>query len=640
MSLWFSIRASIHALPFWLSLLVLFPACFDAPFCFASENPDARIEQLRAEIKRHDELYYKKASPEISDTAYDALKRELRELEAAHPALATADSPTRRVDDDAPDTFFRHHPHRAPMLSLDNTYTETDICAFDQRVRKQLAARATSAALPAPRYTIEPKIDGAGISLVYERGKLVRILTRGDGSGGDDIIANTRAISELPQQLRDDGGGLPELVEIRGEIYMAFADFERINEQRAAAGQPLFANPRNLAAGTMKLHDSAEVANRALHVFVYGVGVCEPGAAMRAPITTQHDLLERFRAWGLPVIEKYWLADTPVALVAAIAELSELRTKLAYPIDGAVVKVDDFASQQILGSHATAPRWAIAYKYTPKSVETRVRAITLQVGRTGALTPVAELDPVAFAGSKISRVTLHNTQELLRKDVRAGDVVVIEKAGDIIPEIARVKIEARAANSAAPAPFALPENCPECATSLVAENDAANHALLCCPNHDCPAQVKARIAYFASKACVNIAGLGDSTVGKLVSQGLVRDAAGLYDLTPRQISTLDGFGEKSAARLHAAIAASRRAELWRVLVGLGMPDVATSRAKTLAKHFDSLAALASADEAAIARLPGVGKKAAANIAAWLADPSNRAMVGRIEKHRAGSRRSQ
>jgi DNA ligase (NAD+) len=622
---------------FWLSLLVLFPACFDTPFCFAGENPAVRIEQLRAEIKRHDELYYKKAAPEISDTAYDALKRELRELEAAHPELATADSPTRRVDDDARDAFFRHHPHRAPMLSLDNTYTETDIRAFDQRVRKQLAAHATPAAPPALRYTVEPKIDGAGISLIYERGKLVRVLTRGDGSGGDDIIANTRAISELPQQLRDDGGGLPEFIEIRGEIYMAFADFERINEQRAAAGQPPFANPRNLAAGTMKLHDSAEVANRALHIFVYGVGVCEPGADMRAPPATQRDLLERLRAWGLPVIEKYWHADTPGALAAAIAELSALRANLAYPIDGAVVKVDDFASQQILGSHATAPRWAVAYKYTPKSVETRVRTITLQVGRTGALTPVAELDPVAFAGSKISRVTLHNTQELLRKDVRVGDVVVIEKAGDIIPEIARVNTGVRAAGAAAPAPFALPENCPECAATLVVENDTADHALLRCPNHDCPAQVKARIAYFASKACVNIAGLGDSTVGKLVSRGLVRDAAGLYDLTPRQISTLDGFGRKSAARLHAAIATSRRAELWRVLVGLGMPDVAASRAKTLAKNFDSLAALASADEAAIARLPGVGKKAAANIAAWLADPANRALLARIEKHRADSR---
>lgn len=621
---------ALFRVPLSALLLFLFAAAH-LPSAFAASGDAARIEELRAEIGRHDELYYKKAAPEISDAAYDALKRELRKLEAANPGLA-ADSPARRVDDDARDTFFRHHAHRVPMLSLDNTYSEAGIRAFDQRVRKRLAARATSAGFYQPRYTIEPKIDGAGISLIYERGKLVRVLTRGDGAGGDDIIANTRGIAALPQTLRDDGGGLPDFIEIRGEIYMTFADFERINAQRAAAGQPLFANPRNLAAGSMKLHDAAEVARRSLRVFVYGAGACEPAPAA----SSQASLLARFRAWGLPIVEKHWIADSPGALIEAIEELSALREKLPYPIDGAVVKVDDAAAREILGSHATAPRWAVAYKYTPKSVETRVRAITLQVGRTGALTPVAALEPVVFGGSKISRVTLHNTQELLRKDVRAGDLVVIEKAGDIIPVIARVKTDARAGGAAAPAPFALPKNCPVCATPLAAENDGADDAPLRCPNRDCAAQVRARIVHFASKPCVNIAGLGDSTVERLVSRGLVRNAADLYELTPAQIAALDGFGQKSAARLHASIVASRRAELWRVLAGLGIHDVAASRAKTLAKNFGSLSELASAGEVAIAALPGVGKKAAVRIAAWLADSENRELIARLEKNGVGT----
>ncbi|MDF9834117.1 DNA ligase (NAD+) [Ereboglobus sp. PH5-5] len=605
-----------------------------APVALIASDDAARIEQLRAEIARHDDLYYKSATPEISDTEYDALKRELRELEAANPALASRQSPTRRVAGDGHDSFFKRRSHIAPMLSLENTYDENAVRAFDRKIRKQLAS--PPGAVATLQYVVEPKIDGAGINIVYENGKLTQVVTRGDGAEGDNIVANVRAARALPEQLVDDGNGLPSFIEIRGEIYMPLADFNRINAQRAAGGRPLYANARNLAAGSMKLHDPAEVARRGLRVFVYGIGACEPGAGMRKPIASQGELHARFRAWGLPVMEKTWVADSPEKLLAAINELSAMRPQLAYLIDGAVIKVDGFAAQNRLGSGSTAPNWAIAYKYSPRSVETRVRAITLQVGRTGAITPVAELEPVMLAGTKITRASLHNPREMVRKGIGVGDIVVIEKAGEIIPEIVRVKTEARSPENPI-APFSFPKNCPECGTPLVGSGDAGDEIANRCPNTQCAGQVKRRIAHFASKQCVNISGLGEATVGKLVDGGLVRDAAGLYELEASQIAKTIR-SEKTAARLHASIAASRRADLWRVIAGLGIPDAGAATARALAKKYDSLAAFIAADEASLAAISGVNKKSAASVAAWLADPANRALVERLDKHGLGARK--
>lgn len=626
-----------HATPLRVFAFLLLCLAVFAPPVRGSDGAAARIEQLRAEITRHDDLYYKVAAPEISDAQYDALKRELLELEAAHPALASPQSPSRRVGDDGRDSFFARRPHTAPMLSLENTYNAADIRAFDQRVRKLLAS--DPAAVAGLRYTVEPKIDGAALNIIYKDGKLAHVLTRGDGSAGDDIVANVRALGVLPERLVDDGNGLPAFVELRGEIYMPLADFERVNTQRTAAGRTPYANARNLAAGTMKLHDPAEVAQRGLRIFVYGIGVCKPGAAMRTPIASQSELHARLRAWGLPALEKFWIADSPETLAAAIDELAALRPRLAYLIDGAVIKVDDFGSQTALGLGPTAPNWAIAYKYPPRGVETRVRAITLQVGRTGVLTPVAELDPVMLDGTKISRASLHNPREMIRKGVCVGDIVVIEKAGEIIPEIVRVKTEARSPDNPV-TPFVFPQNCPACDTPLVAPRDAdADDAdgttTLRCPNAQCPPQVKRRIAHYASKQCMSITGLGGTTVAKLVDGNLVRDVADLYALDSTRLAKI-GVAGKTSTRLLASIEASRGAELWRVIAGLGIPDAGASAARALEKNFPTLAALLAADEAALSRTPGVGKKSAASIAAWFAEPENRALVERLIKHGIGS----
>lgn len=613
-----------NALPCFL--LLLLAAIFTAQ---AQTAPDtaAHIEQLRSEIRRHDDLYYKKARPEISDSDYDSLKRRLRELETAHPELASADSPTRQVSADARDSFFPRHAHRVPMLSLDNTYEEADLRAFDTRVRRQLVAKR----IPVENlsYTIEPKIDGAGISLVYQNGKLTHALTRGDGTEGDDIIANIRRISEVPQQLRDDGNGFPEYIEIRGEIYMNFADFERVNSRRTADRLTPFANPRNLAAGTMKLHNPAEFAGRNLRVFVYGIGALETGP-MQKNITTQTDLLERCRAWGLPVIEHYRTAQTADEIMGAIAGLERARPALAYPIDGAVVKVNDFEMRKKLGAHTAAPRWAVAFKYAPKNAETRILAITVQVGRTGLLTPVAELEPVMLAGTKITRASLHNPQQLLRKGIRVGDIAVIEKAGEIIPEIVRVKPAAGTTENTSPL-FVFPENCPACGTPLPRTDDTDKTAARC-PDAQCPAQVKGRIAYFASKQCVGIAGLGEATVEKLFAAKLINDVADLYELTPEKIAALEGFGEKSARRLVEAINASRTAPAWRVLAGLGIPEIGPARARALANARDSFESLFDSEETQLSQIPGVGKNAAARIKDYHALPENRRLIKRLETH--------
>jgi DNA ligase (NAD+) len=394
-----------------------------------------RIAALRAEIRRHNELYFREAKPEIADADYDAIKRELADLEAKHPEFAAADTPTTQVGDDRSEGF-KTYRHRQPMQSLDNTYSEVELRAFDERLRKIFPA----AAAVGLAYVVEPKIDGLAISVTYEKGKLVRAVTRGNGVEGDDITANALTIAALPRTLA--GASPPDVIEIRGEIYMTLAEFRRINASREEAGLETYANPRNLSAGTIKLLDPADVARRKLEIVLYGMGFCSDVGI--AP--NQTALQARLREWQLPVVEKFWSVAGIDAAWTAINELDRMRSSFLYQTDGAVVKLDDFAKQREAGATSKAPRWAIAYKFAAERAETKLRAITVQVGRTGVLTPVAELDPVFLAGTTVARATLHNEDEINRKDIRVGDFVLVEKAGEIIPAVLGVRLEKRAAD--------------------------------------------------------------------------------------------------------------------------------------------------------------------------------------------------
>jgi DNA ligase (NAD+) len=569
-----------------------------------------RIETLRAAIRQHDELYYRKAQPEIADADYDALKRELADLERQNPELFSAESPTARVGDDRLEGF-QPYRHRQPMQSLDNTYSEAELRAFDQRLRRIFGEVPLA-------YVVEPKIDGIAVSVTYERGRLVRAVTRGDGVEGDDITANALTIASLPRELT--GSGHPETVEIRGEIYMTLAEFRRLNQAREEAGLETFANPRNLTAGTVKLLDPAEVAKRPLQIVLYGLGFCpEPVVAAQSAL---HEVL---RGWGLPTVERFWHAEGIDATWAAIAELDRMRSGFAYATDGAVVKLDDLARQKEAGSTSKAPRWAIAYKFAPERAATVLRAITIQVGRTGVLTPVAELTAVQLAGTTVSRATLHNEDEIARKDIRVGDTVLVEKAGEIIPAVIAVDLDRRPAESE---PYRFPDHCPECGTPTIRLPDEVAWR---CPNLSCPAQVRRRIEHFAAKHCMDIEGLGEAVVDQLVTRGFVRTIADVYRLQHDQLASLEKFAEKSAQNLARGIDASRRADLWRLVHGLGIPGVGVSSAKDLAAHFRSMGALATATEDDLLAISGVGEKTARGIRAFFNEPANRILVEELHE---------
>ncbi len=571
----------------------------------------SRIAALRAQVAHHDELYYRQAKPEIADFDYDRLKRELADLEAQFPQFKAAESPTDRVGDDRLEGFASYR-HRQPMQSLDNTYSEAELRAFHQRLVK-LFGREDLA------YVIEPKIDGVAVSLTYEQGAFVRAVTRGSGVEGDDITANARTIKALPLKLRAARGARPpEVIEIRGEIYMTLGEFERINREREEAGEALYANPRNLTAGTIKQLDAREVARRRLEIVLYGLGHCEPAAA--AAQSEFHGLV---KTWGLPGVEKFWTAQGIDATWAAVQELDKLRHRFAYATDGAVVKLDSLAQQREAGSTSKAPRWAIAYKFAPERAETRLNAITVQVGRTGVLTPVAELEPVVLAGTTVSRATLHNRDEIVRKDVRVGDVVYVEKAGEIIPAVVGVNLQRRPKDAA---PYAFPGKCPVCATKVV---QVEGEVALRCPNPDCPAQIRRRVQHFAAKGGVDIEGLGEAMVDTLVERGWVRSLADIYRLRRDDLLTLGKSVEKSTDNLLAAIAASKRAELWRFINGLGIPHVGAAAAKDLAAKFGSLEALAEAKREDLLTIEGIGDTMADAIIAHFNEPKNRALVSRL-----------
>ncbi len=578
-------------------------------------DPEKRIAELRTTIARHDELYYRQAEPEIGDRDYDALKQELADLEAQYPLFAAADSPTQQVGDDRVEGFASY-THRERMMSLDNTYSDEEMREFIARVARDLEREGSS-------FVVEPKIDGLAVSVTYEKGKLIRAVTRGNGVEGDDITANARTITTLPAELKAGAGApIPDVIEIRGEIYLTTEEFQRINAEREEAGLQLYANPRNLAAGTIKQLDTAAVASRKLEIVLYGRGYTEPVEAMPQ---TQQQFHAWVQAWGLPTVEKQWVAHDADGVIAAIRELDALRAGFAYGTDGAVVKLDSIALQRTLGATSKAPRWAMAYKFEAERAETLLKAITIQVGRTGVLTPVAELEPVQLAGTTVSRATLHNRDEIARKDIRVGDTVAVEKAGEIIPAVIAVNLEKRKPECV---PFVFPDRCPACGTPAV---QVEGEVAVRCPNRECPVQVRRRVIHFASRACLDIEGLGEAMVDQLVDKGWVKRLPDLYHLRRDDLLTLGKSVEKSTDKLLAAIEASKTAELWRFIHGLGIPNVGAAAAKDLARVFGGLQALADAPMDAYIRdkesvISGIGPTMAEAITGFFADAYNRQIV--------------
>lgn len=586
------------------------------------EEAQSRISALRKLIAHHDELYYRRARPEITDFDYDVLKRELADLEKRFPHIAQTvgrDSPTEKIGDDRADGFQTYR-HRQPMQSLDNTYSEAELREFDARLARLLEKEALT-------YVIEPKIDGLAVSLTYEGGRLVRAVTRGNGVEGDDVTANALTIRSLPRALQAAGDAtIPDLIEIRGEVFMTLVEFARINREREEAGEEPYANPRNLAAGTLKLLDRAEVARRKLEIVLYGVGYCEPAGAAGE---TQSGYHARVRAWGLPTAEKIWTARGADEIWQAVQDLDRLRRAFSYATDGAVVKLDSLKLQREAGMTSKAPRWAMAYKFAAERAETKLNAISVQVGRTGVLTPVAELEPVLLAGTTVARATLHNRDEIARKDVRVGDTVYVEKAGEVIPAVIGVNLACRTPQCV---PFVFPDKCPACATAVV---QLEGEVALRCPNYDCPVQVRRRVQHFASRACVDIEGLGEAMVDTLVEKGWVRSVADVYRLRREDLLTLGKSVGKSTDNLLAAIEGSKRAELWRFIHGLGITHVGAAAAKDLAVHLGSLGALANAKlddflgAKKASKIEGIGETMALAILAHFAEPRNRTLVDEL-----------
>jgi DNA ligase (NAD+) len=598
-----------------------------------------RHSELAAEIRRHDHAYYVEAKPVVSDREYDRLYRELLDLETAFPDLHTPDSPSQRVGGQ-PIEGFDAVRHLRPMMSLDNTYSQEEVRQFIARAQKLLPEEKLE-------WTVEPKIDGLAVNLRYERGVLTVGATRGDGTTGDDITANLKTIRSVPLRLRavpaepkdlfTEGDGLPAVLEVRGEVYFRLEGFRKLNEERAAAGEEPFANPRNAAAGSLKQLDPKIAATRPLDMIVYNAGAVE-GAALPG---TQVEFIAWLRTLGFKTPDKMWLCHDADAVLAAIDELNALRESFAYDTDGAVIKLNSIPLRDNLGATSKAPRWAFAYKYAPEQAETKLKAITIQVGRTGALTPVAELEPVFLAGSTISRATLHNEEDMRRKDIRVGDTVVIEKAGEVIPAVVRVVAGKR---TGAETEFHFPKSCPECGSKVSRDRESDGevevvsagekssteaNVVLRCTNPDCPAQVRGRLEHFCSRGAMDIEGGGEALVAQLVGRGLVRDVADLYKLTLAELMTLERTGEKSAQNFIEAVAASRARDLWRLLFGLGILHVGAGVAKALARAFPTLDDLMHASADQVEAVPDVGEVIARSVVQWSGDARNRDLVARL-----------
>ncbi|HXG23949.1 MAG TPA: NAD-dependent DNA ligase LigA, partial [Chthonomonadales bacterium] len=589
-----------------------------------TEDVRRRVEELRAAINHHNYLYYVLDSPEISDAAYDLLFQELRALEEQYPELVTPDSPTQRVGAGIA-TTFAPVAHRVPMLSLDNAFDAEELREWDRRIKRFLGLHPDERI----EYLAELKMDGLSISITYENGQLVRAATRGNGFTGEDVTPNVRTIRSIPLRLRNpdlnraakDGRCLhpvPTLLEARGEIFLTHHEFARINAVNEETGVPTFANPRNAAAGSVRQKDPRITASRNLDAFFYAVGACEG-----CNFESQSDLLNAYRAWGLKTNPNVRLcADIDEAL-QFIEEWATRKETLHYDIDGVVVKVNSFALQQDLGFVSRSPRWAIAYKYPAKQARTKVEDIVVQVGMTGAVTPVAVLTPVPLAGVTVSRATLHNEDEIRRKDVRIGDTVVVQRAGDVIPEVVEVVASERNGSERI---FTMPANCPSCGTPLVRpEGEAVRR----CPNRTCPEKQRQRLQHFVSRNAMEIESLGGKRIDQLIDAGLVRDAADLYHLTLEQLLPLERMGEKLASNILSAIEQSKTRPLNRVINALAIRHVGEHTASVLANHFGSLEALMNASVEELAAVHEIGETTAESIHAFFADPENRDLVQRL-----------
>ncbi|OGV84633.1 MAG: hypothetical protein A2340_06820 [Lentisphaerae bacterium RIFOXYB12_FULL_60_10] len=568
-----------------------------------------RVRELAHVIHHHDHQYHVLARPEISDVEYDRLYHELEQLELAYPDLVTPDSPTGRVGGKPLETFASVI-HAIPMLSLEKTYSQEELSSFMDRVVRLLGH-------PPGACVVEPKIDGVAVSLRYEQGILTVGSTRGDGRTGDDITANLRTIHSIPLRLQSDTP--PPLVEVRGEVFMPKSAFAKINQALSDQDEEMFANPRNATAGSLKLLDSNEVSQRPLDALFYDVGAIEGFTLDR-----HETLLQTLAAWGFRIAPWFRTCADRNTMFDAIAELLSIRHQFPFEIDGAVIKLDQRSLYVKLGATIKNPRWAVAYKYQPERAETRVKAISVQVGRTGVLTPVAELEPVFLAGSTVSRATLHNADEIRRKDIRVGDIVVIEKAGEVIPAVVEVRIDRR---SGVESVFEMPRQCPDCGSPLVQQ---AGEVAIRCDNLQCPAQCKRWIRHYGSRGAMDIEGLGNVLVNQLVDMGLVHDPADLYTLTIEPISQLDRMAQKSAANLVEGIQASRNRDLWRVIFGLGIRHVGTRSAQTLESQFADLERLMQATPEQLEGLPDIGPVVAASIHDFFRKPCNLDFINRLK----------
>jgi len=565
-----------------------------------------RLERLRQEIRRHDHLYYVLNAPEIGDREYDARFAELMRLEAAHPELVTADSPTQRVSGRPLDEFATIR-HAVPMLSMDNTYSAEELQAFDERVRKQLDRADYD-------YVVELKIDGLAISLRYEDGTLVAGATRGDGEVGDDVTANIRTIKSIPLSLLN-GDEVPTVLEVRGEVYMPTRSFVELNRMRAEAGEPAVAIPRNAAAGSLMLLDARVTATRNLAFFAYAVGeVSQPLAA------DHYRTLQRFRTLGLPVNPHIRRAKDIDEVIEVCRSWSEKRFELDYQTDGMVVKINRYDQRDILGTTGRAPRWCIAYKFPAERAETVVESIAVQVGKSGILTPVANLTAVRLSGTTVRRASLHNFDEMRRLDVRPGDTVVIEKAGEIIPQVVEVKKQRRPKGAK---PFETPKRCPVCDSDVVRDEAGV---YVRCPNPNCSGQLKERLRYFAGRGQMDIERLGASLIEQLVDGGLVEGFADLYRLQKEDLAALDRMADKSAQNVLDGIEASKRRPLWRFLAALGIRHVGGQSAQILAEHFGSLEALRNASLEELEAIDQIGPVMAESIHAYFREPRHRAII--------------
>lgn len=572
-------------------------------------QPKDKIDQLRALLNEQNYRYYVLNDPLISDFEYDKLMRELQDLEQANPQYADPNSPTQRVGSDRANQFASV-THRFPMQSLSNTYSREEVTDFDTRIQKEVGE---------VEYVCELKFDGTSISLLYEHGQLVRAATRGDGTVGDDVTENVRTIRSIPLQLR--GGGYPDLFEIRGEILMPYKSFERLNREREDIGETPFANPRNAAAGSLKQQSSAVTASRDLDAYLYML------AGDEMPYATHYESLLAARQWGFKVSDQMKLCRNLDEVMDFIRYWDKARESLPFATDGVVIKVNSYAMQKQLGSTAKAPRWAVAYKFKAEQALTRLLSVDFQVGRTGAITPVANLEPVQLAGTVVKRASLHNAEQIALLDIRLGDMVYVEKGGEIIPKITEVELSERPAESQ---PFEFITRCPECGTELVKYEGEARHY---CPNSSsCPPQIVGRIVHFISRKAMNIEGLGDETVQLLYDNGLVHDISDLYTLKRADLVRLPRLGEKSADNILRNIEASKQVPFARVLFAIGIRFIGETTAKILARQFKNIDALIHADPEQLIEAEEVGEKIARSIIEYFADAGNMRIVERLRSY--------